>query len=181
MDFGNLLKLSWDKLSKNLANWIIFCLIAMVLTLTIVLVPTVVRGLVKETLAFLRQGKEPEYTALWDFEDYLQWLLLILVAGGLITLGSIVIIPGVILSVWWMYSVFFMFDQKLEFWPAMAASREAVSKSGFWTHFIMLLIINVLNSAGGALCGLGVLITMPLGLFLMAYAYLELIGEKPAS
>jgi uncharacterized membrane protein len=177
-DFGDLIKESWDKLSKSLVKWALFFLVGMLLAMTIILIPTVARGITKATLDFIRTGKDPEFGELWNFEGFLQTTLLILVAGGLIFLGSIVVIPGIILGVWWFYSLFFMVDKNMEFWDAMSASKEAVSRTGFWNHLILIVIYNVLISVGGSVCGLGACITGPLGMLILGYAYLQMTGEK---
>jgi hypothetical protein len=179
MNIGDQLKVVWDKFSKALVPWVIFMLIAMVLCFTIVLVPTVVRGMVKEGLAFLRTGKEPEYAELWNFDGYLQTLLFCLVAGTLITIGyCLLIVPGVLLSVWWMYAAFYLVDKNMDFWPAMTASKDAVTKAGFMNQLILFIVINVINYAGGALAGFGVLLTAPFALLLMAINYMQLNGEQ---
>jgi hypothetical protein len=179
MDVGDQFKVVWEKFSKSIVNWVIFVLIGSVLCFTIVLVPTVVRGMVKEALAFMRTGKEPEYAQLWNFDGFLQMLLLCLVAGAAITIGyCLLIVPGVILSVWWLYAVFYLVDKNMDFWPAMAASKEAVTKSGFMNQLIVFILVSVINSAGSALAGFGVLLTAPFGMLYMTLNYMQLNGEK---
>jgi len=116
---------------------------------------------------------------LWSFDGYLQILLLIVVQGLLVSLGfMLLVIPGVILSVWWLYSLYFLVDRNLGFWEAMSASREAVSQGGFFNHFVVFLIVIVLNALGSVLSGLGNLVTLPFSLVLLSRVYADLTGPK---
>lgn len=178
MDYGALVKESWAKVSSNLVKWALFVLVGSMLTMTMVLIPTVVRGFIKCTLEFLRTGKEPDFGELWNFEGYVPMLLLIIVAGTIIGFGSILIIPGILFGVWWMYGVFYLVDKNMDFWPALGASKEAVGQAGFFSHFLLMIIISILNSIGGMACGLGTLITAPMGMIMMAMVYLDMTGEK---
>jgi hypothetical protein len=133
-------------------------------------------------LRYAREGIEPELDELWCFDDYLQTLLLLLVGGIAISIGLVLlIIPGLVLMVWWMYALFCMVDRKMSFGQAMGASKQLVTASGFWNHFVVLLITAVLNSVGGGLAGLGTLITAPFGLLLATNAYLVTAKDGSAS
>jgi hypothetical protein len=60
----------------------------------------------------------------------------------------------------------------------MSASREAVSRSGFLNHFVVFLIICVLNALGSVLSGLGTLFTLPFTLILLSWVYLDVSGPR---
>ncbi len=163
MEFGQLLKSSWDRYIKEIVSLVLFALVGMLLSVTIVLIPTVTGGFVRGFLGYVRDGKKPEFNELWNFEDYLQILLLILVAGLLISTGYVLlVIPGIIFNVWWLYSFYFLVDRKLGCWEAMTASRGMVSNTGFFNHLIILLIFFLLNAVGGSFSGLGTIFTLPL-------------------
>lgn len=175
MDFGKLLKDTWQAFIKEIVNLILFAVVGMILCLTIVLIPTVLGGWIRGYLGYVREGRRPEFNTLWNFDGYLQILLLILVQAVLISVGfMLLVIPGVILCVWWLYSLFFLVDRNLSFWDAMRASREAVTRAGFFNQFVVLIIVWVLNALGGALSGLGTLVTVPFTLVLLSLAYLDL-------
>ncbi len=179
MDFGKLLKTCWEPFLKEIVNLILFGLVGMVLCLTIVLIPTVAGGWTRGFLGYVREGKRPDFNLLWNFDGYLQILLLMIVEGILISLGfMLLVIPGVILSVWWLYALFFLVDRNLGFWEAMSASRDAVSRTGFFNHFVVFLIVCVLNALGSALSGLGTLVTLPFTLVLLSQVYSDVSGAK---
>lgn len=180
MDFGKLLKDCWDLFLKEIVNLVLFGLVGIVLCLTVVLIPTVVGGWARGFVGYVRDGKRPDFNLLWDFGGYLQILLLVLVQGLLVSLGfMLLVVPGVILSVWWLYAVFFLVDRDMGFWEAMSASREAVSRAGFFNHFVVFLILCVLNALGGVLSGLGTLVTLPFTLVLLGRAYVDLSVPRP--
>ncbi len=180
MDFENLFKASFGQLVKGIVKLILFTLVGCLLCFTIVLIPTVMAGLTRGILRYVREGIEPEFDELWSFDGFLQTLLLVVLGGIAIGIGLVLlIIPGVLLMVWWMYALFFIVDRNMTFIEAMGASKQLVSGTGFWNHFVVLLIMSVLNSLGGGLAGLGTLITVPFGLLLVTNAYLS--STEPAA
>jgi uncharacterized membrane protein len=180
MDFAGLLRTAWQGYVRAIVNLVLFTMVGAALCVTIVLIPTVVAGWYRGLLGYVRDGREPQLAELWSFEDYLQSLLLIVVSALLIAIGyALLIIPGVILHTWWLYSLFFVVDRKLSFFEAMKASRQAVLRSGFFNHLVVLLILGVLQGVGGsALSGLGALLTTPFSLLLLTLVYEELLAEE---
>jgi hypothetical protein len=182
MDFNGLFKVTFDQFVKGIVKLILFTLVGCLLCFTVVLIPTVMGGLTRGMLRYLREGIEPEFGELWRFDDFVQILLLVVLGGIAIALGlMLLVVPGVVLMVWWMYSLFFIVDGKMTFGQAMAASRRLVTRSGFWNHFVVLLVMTVLNSLGSGLAGLGTLITAPFGLVLVTNAYLISARQDAAS
>ena len=176
-DFEKLFKASWEQFLKFIVKLILFVLVGVLLSLTIILIPTVAGGFTRASLALIREGKEPDFAELWNFDNYLQILLLMIIAGIAVAVGfMLLIVPGVILATWWMYSLYFIVDRNMSFTEAMSASKAAVSASGFFNNLAVLLIVSILNSIGSSLAGLGSLVTLPFGLLLMTNAYLEISG-----
>ncbi|MDJ0763360.1 MAG: hypothetical protein QNJ97_10255 [Myxococcota bacterium] len=176
MDFEYLLKMTWKQYISGIIKLVLFFLVGAVLCITIVLIPTVAAGWTRGVLAYIRTGTFPEMNELWKFDNYFQTAVLIVVGGILIAIGwALLIVPGVILSVWWLYAIFFIVDRKMEFFEALGASKAAVSESGFFAHFVLLLILLFLNGVASALGGVGTILTMPFTYILVALAYLELV------
>lgn len=179
MDFGNLLKSTWDLFLKEIVHLILFFLVGVLLCFTIVLIPTVSGGWARGLLAYARERRRPDFSLLWSFEDYLQILLLLLVGGFLVSIGfALFVVPGVVLSVWWLYGIFFLVDRGQGFWEALRASREAVGRSGFLNHLGVLVIVVLLNALGSALSGLGTLLTSPFTFVLLTLGYLQVSGVR---
>jgi hypothetical protein len=182
MDFENLFKATFDQLVKRIVRLILFNLVGCLLCFTIVLIPTVTSGLLRGMLRYVREGIEPEFAELWSFDDFLSTLLLLGLGGLAIGIGLVLlIIPGLVLIIWWMYAPFFIVDKKMTFVEAMGASKRLVTETGFWNHFVVLLILTVLNSLGSGLAGLGTLLTAPFGLLLLTNLYLLSTRDDAAS
>ena len=115
MDFESLFKTTLSQFVKRIVRLILFTLVGCLLCCTIVLIPTVMGGLTRGTLRYVREGVEPEFAELWSFDDFLQTLLLMLLGGIAIAVGLLLlIIPGLVLMVWWMYALFFVVDRKMK-------------------------------------------------------------------
>lgn len=179
MDFNGLFKATFDQFVKGIVKLILFNLVGCLLCLTIVLIPTVARGLTAGMLRYAREGIEPEFEELWRFDDYLQMVLFLVLGGIAIAIGLVLlVVPGVVLMVWWMYALYFIVDGKMSFGEAMGASKRLVSRSGFGNHFVVLLIMAVLNSLGSGLAGFGTLLTAPFAFLLVTNAYLMSTREQ---
>lgn len=181
MDFESLFKASFAQFVRRIAKLILFNLVGCLLCFTIVLIPTVLGGLTRGLLRYVRDGVDPELDELWRFDDYLQILLLLLLGGLAVAVGLVLlVVPGVVLMVWWMYALVFVVDRRLSFAEAMGESKRMVTASGFWNHLVVLLVLAALNSLGSAAC-LGTLLTAPFGLLLVTNTYLLATGERGPS
>ncbi len=178
MDFAAVLQESWEKFVAEIVPLVLFTLLGSVLCLTIVLIPTVAGGWFRGILGYVRYGDSPNLDELWNFEDFLPIALLLILGAIGVTIGYMLLfVPGVILSVWWLYSLFFLLDRQMGVIEAFGASKDAVSQSGFLNHLVVLLIVSVLGAIGGSLSGFGALFTTPFGIIFMALCYLALPGS----
>lgn len=175
MDFGALLSESWEKFIAEIVQLVLFALVGTLLCFTIILIPTVAGGWFRGILGYVRTGHPPDFEELWNFDDYIAILILLLLGGIGVTIGYMLLfIPGVILSVLWLYALFFLLDRDLGVVEAFGASKDAVLASGFINHLVVLLIVSVLGALGGSLSGLGTIFTTPFGIVFMALCYEEL-------
>jgi hypothetical protein len=181
MDFAGLLGSAWNKFVAELVPLVVFTLVGILLSMTIILIPTVLGGWARCAIAYLRDGQVPEVSELWNFDDYLPILLLLILFSFGVTIGySLLIVPGLILNVWWLYSLFFLLDRNMGVVEAFGASKQAVSRGGFVNHFIVLVIVSAASVVGGTLW-LGVLFTTPFAVLFLAVVYLDSLGEGTAS
>ncbi len=62
----------------------------------------------------------------------------------LILLGyMLLMVPGVVMTVWWLYVLFLMADKGMSLGEAMNASKEKVTEKGFFMHLVFMLMISV--------------------------------------
>ena len=94
---------------------------------------------------FLRDNKKPTFndifSGLQQFGNLLPYFLVLL----LIFIGfMLLIIPGFLFATWWLYVLPLMVDRKISFSEAMRLSMNKVNETGFFMHFVFLLLISVI-------------------------------------
>jgi len=174
MKIDELLRKTWDKYLQAIVKLVIFTLIGSLLCIVIIPIPAVVRGFTRGFLDYAREGKEPEYDLLWNFGGYLNMLVLLILLAIIMSIGyMLLIIPGIIASVFLLYTVYFLVDRDMGAVDSMKASVDLVKKTGFGNNFIIFLIIAVINGIGMAAGGLGSLLTTPFTLLFLALVFSE--------
>jgi uncharacterized membrane protein len=107
-----------------------------------------------------------------------QLILLGLVNGLLTTLGYLLcVLPGIYLSVSWIFALPLVIDRHLPFWDAMELSRKVVGKHWFIV-FAFLLVIGLLAACGLIACCVGIFVTMPIASVALMYAYEDIFGRQ---
>ncbi len=115
------------------------------------------------------------------------WGLAILIGSFILTLFPII---GQLLSLFFAYSAqaFLMFglylivDKQMNFWPASLESIHTV-KTNFWPFFGLSAIASVIGSIGAIAFGIGIILTIPIQVCILAVAYQEIFDEarQPSS
>ncbi len=90
--------------------------------------------------------------------------------------GLVCLIPAIILSVNWVFTLPLIVDKGLDFWTAMKTSWRQVTKH-WWQVFGLLFLLGLINVGGIILCCVGLIFTMPLGIAAMMYAYETLFSD----
>jgi hypothetical protein len=109
-----------------------------------------------------------------------QLILLGLVNGFLTTLAYLLcVLPGIYVSVSWIFALPLVIDRHLPFWDAMELSRKVVSKHWFIV-FALLLVVALLSICGAIACCVGIFVTIPIASVAIMYAYEDIFGQKAA-
>jgi len=87
------------------------------------------------------------------------------------------IIQGIYLTVAWYFAIPLVIDRNLDFWPALQLSRRLVSKHWFIV-FAAMLVFGLVAMIGIIACGIGILVTMPVGTIALMYAYETIFGAE---
>lgn len=114
-------------------------------------------------------------------EHFLQLFLAGLVAGLLTLVGyGLCIVPGIYLTIAWLFVIPLVIDKRLEFWPAIEVSLRVVQRN--WFQFFLLGLLNVLVCMVGllAFC-IGIYVALPITIGAIAYAYEDVFGPEPAA
>lgn len=80
------------------------------------------------------------------------------------------IIPAIYISVCWTFTIPLIADRRMDFWPAMKASRAQVSRH-WWTVFGLFIVAGLINLLGVIACCVGLFVTTPLVFLAMMVAY----------
>jgi uncharacterized membrane protein len=188
LPLSNYLKTGWSLFKQYPGGFVGFCLLNLVIQVGLHSIPFLgTLGLAAITTpllmgnfivaAKLLQGQTPEFRDFFaGFHYYLPLLLLSLVAGLFIGIGTILlIIPGVYLAVAYLFASYLVVDRRLDFWPAMELSRLTVNPRWFG-YFAFALLLALLNLAGAIALGVGLLVTIPLSFCAVTAAYADLFG-----
>ncbi len=124
------------------------------------------------------QNQRPEFkNYFWGFRHFLPLLLFTIVSSVFITIGVVAfVVPGIYLSVAYLFAPSLIIEKNLDFWPSMEISRKKVNKQffGLLCFFFLLLLINLL---GCIPMGLGLFITVPLSACITTAAYRDIFMQ----
>jgi hypothetical protein len=101
-------------------------------------------------------------------------LIAVAVVGFLLAM-----VPLIYFTTVWAFTIPLIVDQRLDFWPAMKASRTQVGRH-FWTVLGLFIVAGVLNILGLLMCCVGVFVTAPLVFVAMLLAYEILFVPRTA-
>jgi uncharacterized membrane protein len=90
------------------------------------------------------------------------------------------ILPGIYLTVAWLFAIPLVIDRKLDFWPAMETSRQVVTKH-WWIVFALGLLCLLTHLAGLLLCIIGWFLAAPVVFGALAYAYEDIFNRASTS
>jgi uncharacterized membrane protein len=129
----------------------------------------------------LLAGKPPTVGMMFEgFDRFAQAFLAYLVMGVLISVGTLFcIVPGVILTIMWMFVSFVLAETNLDFWPAMEMSAKLTA--GYrWELFCLLLACLAVALLGLLACLVGILVAQPVIFTTVALAYRFLQARQAA-
>lgn len=141
---------------------------------------------------YLRDKRNPSFNDIFSGLQHFGRLLPFFLVLVLILVGfMILILPGFLFATWWIYVLPLMVDRKISYSEAMRLSMNKVNETGFFMHFVFLLLITVipmmlLNFLSTVLPILFVLkiLLPPLQAGCLASLYIDQFGEPvpaPAS
>ena len=108
----------------------------------------------------------------FNFDKAVEKIFGPIILGIIIGIGFLIlIIPGIIFSMWWTFSACVLADRPdLSFTDAMKASRNVAK--GNWISLILLFVVIGLLQVLGMIClGFGLFVTIPVGHLALYYAY----------
>ncbi|MDX1707678.1 MAG: hypothetical protein R3274_03690 [Desulfobacterales bacterium] len=194
---GQWIEAGFNLYKDNFITLVLAAIIALVLSTVSVGILTgpMIAGLIIMTLQLLRKEKpKPEPGAVFrGFSYFLHSFLFTVIWGIAILAGSLVLgvlpIIGQLASLFFVYAAqaFLMFglylivDRQMTFWPASQFSIQTV-KTNFWPFFGLAAVASIIGSIGALAFGIGVVLTIPIQICILAVAYQQIFGgETPSS
>lgn len=125
----------------------------------------------------IRKGEAYEFGTFFKGFDYFVPLLLFSLIGGILTaLGFMaLIIPGIYLSIAWMFSILFIVFGEMEFWDGMEFSRRLITKK-WWSFFGLAILLFLINLAGALVFLVGLIFTVPISFCAIYAAFEDIVG-----
>ena len=158
--------------------------IAMIFLASLITTPVYIvltAGLLKYYLKLIRGERAGIADAFSGFGPAIGQLVLLGLASGFLSLIGycLCILPGIYLTVSWMFAVPLVIDRGMGFWEAMEFSRRVVAKHWF-LMFALQLVCGLLAACGVIACCIGILVSVPFGTATLMYAYEDIYGRQTA-
>ncbi|MCP4715350.1 MAG: hypothetical protein GY868_09550 [Deltaproteobacteria bacterium] len=178
----------WDIFRQNAGTAIAFAVVAGICFLVANAVPfvgllvtyPVLAGFIIMALLVFQDRTAGFNTYLWGFRHFLPLLMFSIVSTVFMAVGfMLLVVPGVYLSVAYLFAPYLIVEKNIDFWPAMEISRKKVNR-----HFVGLLgfavIIILINLVGCIPLFFGLFVTVPLTVCMTTAAYRDIFMEVGA-
>ncbi len=192
--FGEWIEKGFKLYKDNFGLLVLASLIAVLISAVTfgILAGPLMAGMFLITLDLI-DGKEPKPDAgmvFKGFNYFLNAFLFVLLWGVLMFVVSFLLsfIPciGSLIALFLVYSaqtllmfgLFFIVEDKMEFWPASMKSIEKV-KENFWPFLGFFVVISIIGSIGAVLCGIGIILTFPIQICALTVAYRDIFKKTP--
>ncbi len=145
-----------------------------------VIIAVVQAGIIRGTLD-IADGKRVEIADFFKFEKISQ----VVIAGVIVALAEAVgtflcYIPALIVAFFTPFYLFFILDKNLAPWDAIMASVRLVS-TNIGSMFVLIIGVIVAYIVGAVLCIIGLIVTMPVALLALTFAYRKFQNEPVAA
>ena len=193
--FGEWIQQGWELYKANIGIWIVASLLAIVISgATIgILSGPMMAGLAWMALSMVdRKDPKPQMGDVFKGFDYFLQSFLFFLVWGIIMLAIsfislipcigalVVIVVSITLHTALMFGLFLIVDKKMDFWPASMLSLNVV-KPNFFPFLGLLVVAMLIGHVGAIACGIGVIVTMPITVCILAVAYRNVFGVQAAA
>ncbi|MBU4366142.1 MAG: hypothetical protein KKF10_03325 [Verrucomicrobia bacterium] len=193
--FGEWIQQGWELYKANIGIWIVASLLVIVISVATlgILSGPMMAGMAWMALVLVdRKEPKPQMGDVFKgFDYFLQSFLFYLVWGVIMLAVSfvtlipcigtlVVIVVSIALNTALMFGLFLIVDKKMEFWPASMLSLNVV-KPNFFPLLGLLVVAGLIGQVGSIACGIGVIVTMPITVCILAVAYRNVFGVQAAA
>jgi len=192
--FGEWIQQGWELYKANVGIWIVASLLAIIISGATVgiLSGPMMAGLTWMALCMVdRKEPKPQIGDVFKGFDYFLQSFLFYLVWGIIMLAIslvslipcvgtlVVIVVSITLHTALMFGLFLIVDKKMDFWPASMLSLNVV-KPNFFPFLGLLVVAMLIGHVGAIACGIGVIVTMPITVCILAVAYRNVFGVQAA-
>ena len=125
-------------------------------------------------------GQEPEVADLFKADHFGSYLGAGILVGLMVGIGLVLcIVPGILAIILFGFFGFLVLDRGVGAIDSISGSFE-LTKANLGPLFVLGLAVVGLNLAGALVCGFGLLVTYPITIVALGYAYRSLSGEPIA-
>ncbi len=136
-------------------------------------------GVTRATLE-VADGRRIEVGTFFRFDDFGKVVVAALLVGLGTAVGTLLfVLPGLVFAFFAQFTLFFVLDKRLAPVDAIRASFTLVSRN-VSTVLLLFLGVYAANLVGSALCGVGQLVSFPVGLLATTWMYRRLQDEPVA-
>lgn len=205
LDVGSAIGYGWKKFTENVGPFVILMLAAFAAIVVIAFIQNLITpnnpssfigliwsavvGVVAYVLTFIAQtgvfraglgvtrGQAPSVSMLTQTDNIVPYFLTVLLVGLGFFVGLVLcILPGIIWLILTAYAPILALDKGMDPIEAISTSINWV-KDNFGKVFVILLVSYIVYVAGACLCGVGLLVSVPVALVAMIYSYRALNNE----
>ena len=116
----------------------------------------------------------------FSIPNFSKALLTALLVGVATAVSTIVVVVGPLaVGFFGIFALHFAIDKGLGAVDAIKASIDVALKNAGQVALLMLLVA-VANGVGVAICGIGLIVSMPVAMIATAYCYRRVVGQQPA-
>ncbi len=125
-------------------------------------------------------GRRVDFGTFFKFDDFGKVVVAALLVGVGTAVGQILfVLPGLIFAFFAQFTLYFVIDKGLGAIDGLKASFALVNQN-LGTVVLLFLGVYVANLIGAALCGVGLLVSAPVGLLATAFMYRRMQNEPVA-
>jgi len=136
-------------------------------------------GVTRATLE-VADGRRIEVGTFFRFDDFGKVVVAALLVGLGTAVGTLLfVIPGLVFAFLAQFTLFYVIDKRMAPVDAIRASFTLVSRN-LGTVLLLFLAVYAANLVGSALCGIGQLVSFPVGLLATTWMYRRLQDEPVA-
>jgi uncharacterized membrane protein len=180
-DIGSILTEAFAALKRDFWNVVLVHTVAMFLGCFIVTLPPLIIGIIRFNAKSLAAEKASFDDLFSGFAEFGTSWLMFIVMFALLGVGFVLCyLPGIYLSVAWMFAWNLLADKRGNFWECLEMSRQAVTSHWGWA-FLLTIVAQIVSQAGIIACFIGVLATIPLYGLMLSAAYRRLFAEPQAT